>query len=161
MLLPLDPKGPARPLLPEVKGQVSDVELSPDGRWMAYESNESGRFEVYVRPFPDVNGGRWQLSSSGGAHPLWSRNGRELFFIAGNGMLTSVPIQLGQAFAYGKAAALFPAGHYFVNVARNYDVAPDGSRFLFIKNAPAGAQPSITVVTNWIDEVQARVSQKD
>jgi serine/threonine-protein kinase len=161
MLLPLDPKGPARPLLPEVKGQVSDVELSPDKRWIAYESNESGRFEISVRPFPDVNGGRWQLSSNGGAHPLWSRNGLELFFIAGDGMLTSVPIQPGPAFVHGKGVALFPAGQYYVNVARTYEVAPDGSRFLFVKNAPTGARPSITVVTNWIDEVKARVDQKD
>ena len=161
MLLPLDPKGPARPLLPEVKGQISDVELSPNGRWIAYESNESGRFEIYVRPFPEVDGGRWQLSSNGGAHPLWSRNGRELFFIAADGMLTSVPIQPGQTFEHGKPAALFPAGQYYVNVARNYEVAPDGSRFLFIKNAQTEVRPSITVVTNWIDEVQARVSQKD
>ena len=160
-LLPIAPKGPARPLLPDVKGQVSDVELSPNGRWIAYESNESGRFEVYVRPFPDVNGGRWQLSSKGGTHPLWSRNGRELFFIAGDGMLTSVPIQPGQAFAYQKLAALLPAGQYYANVARGFDVSPDGSRFLFIKNAPTAIRPSITVVTNWIDEVQGRVSQKD
>jgi serine/threonine-protein kinase len=160
-LLPIDPKGTPRPLLPDVKGQVSDVELSPNGRWIAYESNESGRFEVYVRPFPDINDGRWQLSSNGGTHPLWSRNGRELFFIAAGGMLTSVPIQPGQAFTYGKPAALLPAGQYYVNVARGFDVSPNGSRFLFIKNASTVARPSMTVVTNWIDEVQARVSQKD
>jgi serine/threonine-protein kinase len=148
-------------LLPDVKGQVSDVELSPNGRWIAYESNESGRFEVYVRPFPDVNGGKWQLSSNGGAHPLWARNGRELFFIAGGGMLTSVPIQPGQAFAYGKAAGLLPVGHYYVNVARGFDVSPDGSRFLFVKHSATAARPSMAVVTNWIDEVRASVSQKD
>ena len=159
MLLPINPKGAARPLLPETKGQVSDVELSPDRRWIAYESNESGRFEVYVRPFPDVNGGRWQLSSNGGLHPLWSRSGRELFFIAHDGTLTAVRIKPGPSFAYEKPAGLFPAGHYYVNIARNFDVAPDGTRFLFIKSASPAARPSIAVVTNWIEELRARVGQ--
>ena len=160
MLLPMEPKGPSRPLLPDIKGQVSDVELSPNGRWIAYESNESGRFEVYVRPFPDVNGGRWQLSSNGGAHPLWARNGRELFFIARDGTLTSVPIKAGPSFAYDKPAAVLRVGHYYVNIARGYDVSPDGKRFLFIKNQTA-ARPSITVVANWLDEVRARLNRND
>ena len=54
-------------------------DLSPDGRWIAYQSDESGRFEVYVRPYPDVNGGRWQVSATGGTRPLWGRDGRELY----------------------------------------------------------------------------------
>ena len=57
-------------------------EVSPDGRWLAYESNESGQFEVFVRPFPDVNKGRWQVSTGGGTQPLWARNGQELFYLA-------------------------------------------------------------------------------
>ena len=112
MLLPMNPRGPARRLLPDVKGQVSDAEISPDGRWIAYESDESGRFDIYVRPFPAVDTGRWQISSSGGTHPLWSRSGRELFFIAGDGMMTSVPIRPGSAFARERPVGLFPAGQY-------------------------------------------------
>ena len=160
MLLPMNPRGPARRLLPDVKGQVSDAEISPNGRWIAYESDESGRFDIYVRPFPDVDTGRWQISSSGGTHPLWSRSGRELFFIAGDGMMTSVPIRPGSAFAHERPVGLFPAGQYYVNVARNYDVSSDGKRFLFVKTS-TGTRQSIIVVSHWIDEVRARMTRKD
>ena len=112
MILPLKPPGKARPLLPDVNGQVSDVEISPDGRWIAYESNESGRFEISVRPFPAVDTGRWQVSSNGGQHPLWSRDGRELFFIAADGRMMAVPIEPGPVFSYGKPVPLFAAGQY-------------------------------------------------
>ena len=158
MLLPLKPKGTARPLLPDVNGQVSDAEISPDGRWIVYESNESGRFEVSVRPFPAVDTGRWQVSSNGGQHPLWSRDGRELFFIAADGMMMSVPLEPGATFRHGKPVSLFPAGHYYVNVARNYDVSPDGKRFYMVKNAAGpGTRPSMIVVTRWFDEVRTKV----
>ena len=60
-------------------------EISPDGRWLAYQSDESGQFEIYVRPFPDVNSGRWQISTGGGTRPLWARRGRELFYVAPDG----------------------------------------------------------------------------
>ena len=158
MLLPLQPKGVARPLLPDVAGQVSNVELSADGRWIAFESNESGRFEVYVRPFPAVETGRWQISSNGGMHPLWSRDGRELFFIAADGMMMAVPIQGTTGFRHGRPLGLFRAGHYFTFVSRNYDLTPDGKGFIMIKNdATAGERPSIVVVTNWFDEVRAKM----
>ena len=108
MVLPMDPKGPARRLLPNVDAQVSDAEISPSGRWMADQSTESGRFEVYVRPFPDVDASRWQVSSNGGLHPLWSRDGRELFFIAGDGMMMSVPIQPGADIRAREAGSSVP-----------------------------------------------------
>jgi dipeptidyl aminopeptidase/acylaminoacyl peptidase len=159
MVLPLDPKGPARPLL-DVKAQVSDAEISPSGQWIAYESTESGgRFEVYVRPFPGVDAGRWQISSNGGAHPLWSRDGRELFFIAGDGKMMSVPIRSGPTFEHGSPIALFSASTYFANVARNYDVSPDAKRFVMVKNAASTINPPIVVVTNWFDEVRARTGK--
>ena len=109
--------------------------------------------------FPDVDVSRWQVSSNGGLHPLWSRDGRELFFIAGDGMMMSVPIQPGPTFAHEKPVPLFPAGKYYVNVARGYDVSPDGRRFLMIKNA--GDRPSMIVITNWIDEVRAALATRD
>jgi Tol biopolymer transport system component len=67
-------------------------EVSPDGRWLAYQSNESGEPEVYVRPYPDVDGGRWQISTQRGSRPAWGRNGRELFFLDGTDRLSVVPI---------------------------------------------------------------------
>jgi eukaryotic-like serine/threonine-protein kinase len=162
MLLPLNPKGPARPLLPDVKGQVSDAEISPDGRWIAYESNESGRFQVNVRPFPPELPGRWQISSNGGQHPLWSRNGRELFFLAGDGMMMSVPIQPGSIFTHEKPSQVFPAGQYYYNVARNYEVSVDGTRFLMIKNAARpDSRPSIIIVHHWTDEVRAKMAGRN
>jgi eukaryotic-like serine/threonine-protein kinase len=160
MLLPLTPPGPARRLMSDVEGSFSDVEISPNGKWIAYESNESGRYEVSVRTFPDL-AGRWKVSVAGGMHPLWSRDGRELFFIAGDGMMMSVPIKAGPSFSYGRPVPLFPAGQYHVNVARNYDVSLDGKRFLMVKNAVSpGSQTSMVVVTRWFDEVRAKLAAR-
>jgi hypothetical protein len=83
--------------------------------------------------------------------------GKGLFFIDGKGMLTSVSVDTASAFVPGKPIVLFPAGHYFVNVARNYDIAPDGSRFVFVKTlSPGATRPTFTVVTDWFEEVKAR-----
>jgi serine/threonine-protein kinase len=160
MLVPLQPRGSARPLLPDVKGQVSDVDLSPNGRWIAFESNESNRFEIYVRPFPSVDAWRRQISSNGGQHPLWSRDGRELFFIASDGKMMAVPIpsiRPDAPFTHERPAPLFQAGHFFVNVARNYDLTPDGKGFIMVTNAATSERQSIAVVTNWFAEVRARM----
>ena len=108
MLAPLQPRADARPLLPDVKGESSDVVFSPDGRWIAFESNESGPFEVFVRPFPNVNAERIQISSNGGQHPLWSRDGRELFYIAADGMMMAVPVQLRPSFDTKTAGRVVP-----------------------------------------------------
>jgi eukaryotic-like serine/threonine-protein kinase len=157
MIAPVAPGGEPRRLLPDVQAQVSDVELSPDGRWIAYESNESGRFEVYVRPFPNVTGSRSQISSDGGQHPLWSRDGRELFFIAADGMMMAVPVQFGPTFTAGRPTGLFQAGKYFVNVARDYDVTPDGKAFILVRPSNSGERQSIVVVTDWFEEIRAKM----
>ena len=159
MLAPLQPRADARPLLPHVKGESSDVVFSPDGRWIAFESNESGSFEVFVRPFPDVNAERIQISSNGGQHPLWSRDGRELFYIAADGKMMAVPVQLRPSFDRKRPVELFPAGHFFVNVARNYDLSPDGNGFVMVKNAGVAARQSIVVVSNWFEELRTKMSE--
>jgi serine/threonine-protein kinase len=160
MVAPLDRREPPRPLL-DIKAQVSDVELSPGGHWLAYESNESGRFEVYVRPWPAIEAGRWPISSNGGQHPLWSRDGRELFFISASGMMMSAAIKPGPSFSYDRPVELFSAAPYYVNVARNYDVSLDGKRFLVVKSADAKvAKPPVVVVANWFDEVQKRMGKQ-
>src|SRR5262249_32931064 len=79
-MAPLQPGAEVQPLIATV-GDQGNASLSPDGRWLAYESNESGSNHVFVRPFPDINQGRWQVSTSGGGGPSWSRDGRELFFL--------------------------------------------------------------------------------
>ena len=92
MIMSLEnPREPPRPLIKTPFGEPN-AEISPDGRWVAYQSNESGRFEIYVRPFPNVDAGRWLVSTDGGIQPLWSKNGQELFYVGSNGALMSVSV---------------------------------------------------------------------
>jgi serine/threonine-protein kinase len=161
-ILPLDPKGPARPLLAGAKSNQSNADFSPDGRWIAYDSSESGRMEVYVRPYPAMDSGRWQISSEGGSRPVWARSGRELFFLTANNRIAAVAVQPGSGFAYGKPQVLFDASPYFsLAFTRYFDVSPDGKRFLMEKSAnvaPSSTErPSIVVISNWADEVKARM----
>ena len=134
--------------------------ISPDGRWMAYKSLESGQDEVYVRPFPDVNSGRWQISPNLGDDPIWSRDGRELFYRGPGGELMAVPVETEPTFRPGNPEALF-GGPYLEGGGVQYDVAPDGQRFLMIKESAEGevaaAPTQIHVVLNWLRELQARV----
>ena len=102
-------------LLADPKISETDPEISPDGRWLAYESNESGRLEIYVRPFPDVQSGRWQISRDGGTRPLWARNGRELYFMAGGlynsaagSALMVVSVETSPAFRASNPQQLLP-----------------------------------------------------
>jgi serine/threonine-protein kinase len=139
--------------------------LSPDDRWLAYESDSSGRFEIYVRPFPNVGDGQWQVSTGGGVQPLWARDGRELFYLAGDGSLMKVPVQpVGQAWSAGPPAKLFAGGYYDggrIRQSRHYDVTADGKRFLMIKDSGnaevAPAPQTLTVVQNWHEELKRLV----
>jgi Tol biopolymer transport system component len=119
-----------------------DPQASPDGRWLAYQSDESGRFEVYVRPFPDVQASRWQVSTQGGMAPRWNPRGGEILYFTGAG-LSVVRVQTDGRFSMGPPTALFdldPAGS---RLGPDYGVAPDGERFLFSRSvgAPDGAAP--------------------
>ena len=99
----IDTRG--QPLVPLLQSPAQKLaaEISPDGRWLAYQSNESGRHEVFVRPFPNVESGRWQVSTAGGTRPAWSRQGDELFYLDGNDQLTAVRFQAsGTTFIPGK-----------------------------------------------------------
>ncbi len=128
--------------------------FSPDGRWLAYESDESGRVEVYVRPFPEAEEGRWPISTQGGSWPVWARNGRELFYRSGNKMM-AVDIETQSDFTAGKPRLLFettPA------MARYFDVAPDGQRFLMVQAGEQQAEANqINVVLNWFEELKRLV----
>ena len=165
--LPLGADRTARLLVGTPKLETNG-EVSPDGRWMAYESDESGRSEVYVRPFPAVGDGRWQISTGGGVKAAWARNGRELFYASADDQMMAVPVTAGagKEFTYGKATPLFSLKAYYIGrtasrtllLGRQYDVAPDG-RFLVIKEPPdtvLGA-PTIVVVERWIEEVKKRI----
>ena len=88
------------------------AEFSPDAAWLAYQSNESGTDEIYVQPFPDLDHGRWQVSTGGGTRPLWARNGRELFYLGPAGSLMAVPVQPGPGFTRGNAAVVVERAYF-------------------------------------------------
>jgi hypothetical protein len=134
--------------------------VSPDGRWLAYESNSSGPTEIYVRPFPNVGGGQWLVSTAGGSQPLWARSGKELFYVGADGALLRVPVEAsGTTWNAGTPMKLL-RGRYVTGsgtLLRNYDVSPDGQRFLMI-NAPGtdadAAPPALIVVQHWDEELK-------
>ena len=129
--------------------------ISPSGRYMAYGSNESGQFEVYVRPFPNVDDGKWQISRDGGTAPVWHPEGQELFYL-NDGALEVVSIKTEPAFTHGSPAVLF-TGNYITSIlSRQYDVAPDGQRFITIKTEQQEAT-QINVVLNWFEELKRLV----
>jgi Tol biopolymer transport system component len=127
-------------------------QFSPDGHWAAYVSNESGRFEVYVRPFPiTASGGKWMISSGGGTQPRWRKDGKELFFLSPDGKLMAIEVKQMPQFRVGFLKALFQTqiwGTGGMTNGHRWDVAPDGQRFL-INSATAVVPTSITVVSNW------------
>ena len=131
--------------------------LSPDGRWMAYDSDESGRVEVFAQSFPDPGGKRWKISPTSGSEPLWTKGGRELVYRKGDSvMAVSVDLERG---SIGQPVALF-GGRYPDSPGwtrpRSYDVAPDGQRFLMMRLPAQRPRPRIAVVLNWFDELRAK-----
>jgi eukaryotic-like serine/threonine-protein kinase len=129
--------------------------LSPDSRWLAYTSEESGHAEVYVRPFPEVGSARWQVSVGGGREPLWSRDGRELFYRTDRGEVVAVGLTTTPGFTPQNPVVLFTDMAAATGVfRRNYDVAEDG-RFLMVR-AASGASGELNVIFNWFEEIRAR-----
>ena len=135
--------------------------LSPDGRWLAYTSNETGRFEVYVRPFPGVDAGRWQISTDGGEWPLWNPAGDELFYRGPTGVM-ALEFEADPTFAPGSPTLLIER-EIFGARNRRMAVSPDGQRFLLLTdatgdlNAEDVAPAEINVVLNWTEELTERV----
>ena len=141
--------------------------VSPDGRWLAYESNESGRFEISVRPFPDVNRGHWQVSTSGGTRPLWAPSGQELVYVSPTGALMRVGVERAPSWAATPPTQLVKEGYVTIPGSlsgRSYDIAPDGQRFLMIKEGggadQTAAPPSLIVVQHWLEELKRLVPTK-
>jgi serine/threonine-protein kinase len=131
--------------------------ISPDGRWLAYRSNESGRFEIYVQPFPD-GGRKLQISTEGGSDPRWARDGRELFYREGEKMMV-VSVETGDEFTAERPRMLFTsdtevaAGHG----GPNFDITPDGRRFVMTRVKPQPPPTEIHVILNWFDELKRLV----
>jgi eukaryotic-like serine/threonine-protein kinase len=141
-----------------------NAEISPDGHWIAYESLEAGQFDVYVRPFPDVTGGKWPVSTNGGSQPLWARSGKELFFIDSSGALTGVRVDGQSSFTIGTPAKILDSSYVWsvpTYAGRMYDISPDGQRFLMLKESSlpdrTSRPRSITVVQNWFEELKRLV----
>ena len=131
----------------------SSPAFSPDGRWLAYVSDESGRGEVYVQPFPGP-GGKWPISTDGGTEPAWSADGRELYFRQGEPSPSRCH-RVGTDFRRGRAAAVFSSRYETIDGARNYDVVADGCP-LSRSGAKARRADQLNVVLNWFAEVRAR-----
>jgi len=141
--------------------------VSPDGRWLAYEANDSGRVEVYVRPFPAVNSGHWQVSTTGGTRPLWAPSGQELFYVALTGALMRVGVERAPSWAATTPTLLVkerPFTNPTARIGRTYDISSDGQRFLMIKEDggadQTAAPPQIIVVQHWTEELKRLVPIK-
>jgi serine/threonine-protein kinase len=160
--LSLDSARRVEPLIVSAANELN-AEVSPDGKWIAYDSNESGQFEMYVRPYPKVNENRWKISVQGGRQPLWSRDGRELFYRDFTGAVMAASVTRSPTFVPGEVKRLLDAAAYVgsgsFGSARTYDISPDGTRFLLIKRLDPTdkAPPSLVVVLNWDEELKRLV----
>jgi serine/threonine-protein kinase len=167
---PAGPGGQGRKAQPFLRTPYEELasRFSPDGKWLAYTSDESGHREVYVQPYPGP-GGKWQISTDGGHEAVWNPNGRELFYRSGSRIM-AVDVNQSRdregagagpsAFSAGRPRMLFE-GPYLPTAANSayYDVSPDGQRFLMLKpvETPASAPTQINVVLNWFEELKKRV----
>jgi Tol biopolymer transport system component len=154
-----------QPLVASPTFDESAIALSPDGRWLAYESTETGHTEVFIRPFPNTDGGKWQVSTDGGRAPLWNRNGHELFFVNGSRDMSVVTVGQGTTPDLGARVKLFHLlDDYYLENQENYtpfDISPDGKRFIMARRVRAvGAQASpLVVAENWFGELRRRLQK--
>ena len=129
-----------------------NAHFSPDGRWVVYVSDESGRLEIYVRPFPPA-GGKWQISTTGGRSPHWAADGKELFYLTPDRQLMAVDVKLGSDFQAGAPKPLFPVGQIPATIG--FEVSADSRRFLMVVT-PEEPAPPITLVLNWTAELKKK-----
>ena len=130
--------------------------LSPDGRWLAYASNESGKSEIYVRPFPETASAKWQVSTAGGTEPAWSSTGRELFYFNGKTEMVSVEIPPGATFSVGRQRTLFSAAQLSGGgPVPSYSVSPDDKRFLMVREGDTAQESELIVAENWLGQLRA------
>jgi serine/threonine-protein kinase len=145
-----------------------NAELSPDGKWLAYQSDETGNPEIYVQPFPNLDSGRWQISNGGGLFPRWSKNTTELFYVqpGTNPAMMAAQFTAPRDFVLGSRVKLFDASAYFLTgpVGRPYDVSPRDGRFLMLKTQPTSQggtpPPVVVVVENWFTELRQQAKSR-
>jgi Tol biopolymer transport system component len=145
------PRGESAPLIGTPADEYG-ARLSPDNRWLAYVSNESGRGEVYVRPFPNVDAGKWPISASGGQSPVWSPTGRELFYLNGSAMMRTTIEANASTFRSSAPEVLFTGP--FETGSPDFDITPDGAYFVMVEADPDAKPTQIHVVLNWLEELK-------
>jgi serine/threonine-protein kinase len=146
-------------LVPLVTGPATEIHpaVSPDGRWLAYASDESGTSEIYVRPFPDAASARWQVSTAGGTSPVWSHSGKELFYRSNQDAIMTVAVHPGSTFSFDPPKRLFSTAQYIgINPVPSFDVSPDDKRFLLLRETAPNERNELIVVQNWTQEMKAR-----
>jgi dipeptidyl aminopeptidase/acylaminoacyl peptidase len=149
------PERTAKPLM-QVKWTVRNAQFSPDGRWVAYASNETGNMEIYVSPFPAANS-KWQVSTAGGEEPRWRQDGKELFYVSPEGKMMSVEVKTGASFEAASPVALFQTHRRRPISALDvfsYDVSSDGQRFLIATKVDEGASAPLSIFLNWASEME-------
>jgi hypothetical protein len=163
MLVPPKGDGTPRLLVPD-RGRETNGEVSRDGRWLAYQADISGQYEIYVRQYLDLNSRGEKVSEGGGLEPLWSWNSRELFYRTPNGDVMRVAVPPGERWTSGRSERVIGGGAYLVSggnlIQRTYDVSHDSSRFLLLKRETPTDKLNdalrIVVVNNWFKELEGR-----
>jgi len=134
-----------------------DCQFSPNGKWITYMSNESGIAEVYVRPYPESSGGVWKISNGGGDKPIWSPDGKKLYYRGSGNEMYSVDVSTGDVFSMGNRKKIFD-GNYFLPTRRRFDIHPDGDKFIMIKRPElALGEQKIFVIQNFDEELKRLV----
>jgi serine/threonine-protein kinase len=150
------------PLMTSDYDEVSPT-FSPDGRWLAYASQETGNWEVYARPFPEVASGKWPVSRGGGSSPVWSHSGREIFYISPDSAMMVAAVEAGETFRVADRRRLFtlPDGFNITQINVLYDVTPDDQRFIGVRDVSAAMNVvyPLILVENWTGEILERVRQ--
>jgi serine/threonine protein kinase/Tol biopolymer transport system component len=166
MAVSLDAAKKVRSLVQSASRERNGV-VSPDGRWLAYEADSSGRFEIWVRPYPAVGTTQWQVTTGGGTRPLWMPQGQELLYVAPSGAVMGLAVPSGSSWGATTPRLLVRDGYYTnpLDPIRTYDISPDGQRFLLIKRdtsspPPADVSGSLVVVLNWVEELERLVPLK-
>jgi len=151
--------------IPIVASEYDEIapKPSPDGRWLAYASQETGDWEIYVRPFPDVEEGRWTVSRGGGLGPRWAHSGRELFYVSADREMMVASVDTSGGFRVLGRERLFeiPPSFTFDNLSTSYDVSPDDQRFIMVRTVQSEVTEEgfqLILVENWLEEVKRLVA---